>query len=57
MKVRMPFSLRNCFTHMRMGMMSIGVLMEMNVFHNYMGVLMLMRKQICNDNSKCQKCN
>ena len=52
MKVRMPFTAWNCFSLVRMGMMSIGVLMVMDVFHNNMCMPMFMRKQIGNNNSK-----
>lgn len=51
MKVRMPFTLRNIFSFMRMVMMPIGMLMVMNMLHNNMSVPMFMRKQIGDDNS------
>ncbi len=50
MQVRMPFALRYCFAIVRMGMMPISMLMVMNMLHNYMSMLMFVRKYIRNDN-------
>jgi len=57
MEMRMPFVPRHCFTIMQMVMMTIGMLVVMNMFHNNMRMHMSMRKQVCNDNSKRQKSN
>lgn len=57
MEVRMPFSIRNGFSIVRMGMMSISMLMIMNMLHNNMCMLMFVRKQVGNNNSKRQKNN
>ena len=42
MKVRMPFSLWNGFTFVRMAMMPISMLMVMNMLHNDMHMPMFM---------------
>jgi len=53
MNVRMPFLFRKCFSIVYMEMMTIVVPVVMNMFHRFMGVLMLMRQQVCDDNSNC----
>ena len=57
MQMRMPLAIRNNFTSVRMGMMPIGMLMVMDVFHDNMSVPVFMRIQIGDNNSKSQKSN
>lgn len=52
MQVRMPFMPRNSFPFMCVIMMPIGMLMVMDVFHDHVGMLMFMRKQIGDNNSQ-----
>jgi hypothetical protein len=51
-KMRMPLTIRNRFPFVRMVMMSVIMLMVVNVFHHQMCMPVLMRKQVCDDNSQ-----
>lgn len=39
----MPFAPGNCFTFVQMGMMPVGMLMVMDMFHKDMGMDMFVR--------------